>query len=465
VFRLKKKHIITAMASVFLATPMMRPLEVDASQKLNELQQQEQELKKESQKVGGEIKSREENMATLEKEKAQLEKEVTELQADIDQLVVEINEQEKEIERIQTEIERLQEEIVQLEKQIEARNEQLESQARSVQTNASATDVIDLVLSAESLSDLIGRITVVNKLVSSNQEIMEDQIADQNALEENEKQVVAEQEAMEEVKAQLEISRNNLVNQRVELDDKIVQIAEKYDMNAEERESFINEQAVLAERTSTLNKEMQAEKQRIIEEERARQEAIRVAQEKARKEAEAKAKAEAKARAEAEAKAKAEAKAQASASQKAQASTSSNSSNNGSTSNRAPSSSGWVRPANGRFTSGYGYRTHPVTGERGSFHAGVDIAGGGPIRASRAGTVKAASYNGTYGYRVIIDHGDGYSSLYAHMQSNLSVAPGQRVSQGQQIGIMGTTGRSTGVHLHFEVHKNGQAVNPMNYIR
>ncbi|MDZ7834901.1 MAG: peptidoglycan DD-metalloendopeptidase family protein [Alkalibacterium sp.] len=209
--------------------------------------------------------------------------------------------------------------------------------------------------------------------------------------------------------------------------------------------------AIIAERTSTLNEEMKAEKQRIIEEERARQEALRIAEEKRQKEAEAKAKAEAAARAKAEAK----------ASKSSQASTSSKPASTTS----SQSNSGWTRPANGRYTSGFGYRTHPVTGKRGSFHNGTDIAGGGPIVASRAGTVKSASYSGTYGYRVIIDHGDGYETLYAHMQPNLSVAPGQRVSQGQQLGIMGTTGRSTGVHLHFIVYKNGTPVNPMNYIR
>ncbi|WP_368645639.1 peptidoglycan DD-metalloendopeptidase family protein [Alkalibacterium putridalgicola] len=457
---MKKKYILTFIASVILAGPLMQPIEVEASQKLEELEIQQQELESESQKIGTEVQSREEKMASLEKEKAQLEKEVTALQADIDTLVLEINEQENEIQRIKEEIERLQKEIVQLQQQIDNRNEQLESQARSVQTNASASDIVDLLMSAESLSDLVGRINVVNKLVTANQDIMGEQIADQNALEENEKQVKAEQEEMEKVKAQLEVSRNNLVNQRVELDDKIVQIAEKYEMNAEERESFINEQAILAERTSTLNEEMKAEKQRIIEEERARQEAIRIAQEKAQREAEAKAKAEAAARAKAEAKTAAAAK----ANDKPQAATSSNNaSSTEASSNVAPTSNGWTRPARGRISSPYGWRTHPIFGDR-TFHTGVDIAGSGPIIAARAGTVTTAGYNGALGYYVKVDHGDGYTSVYSHMQPNLSVARGQRVSQGQQLGIMGTTGDSTGVHLDFKVYKNGETVDPMNYI-
>jgi len=454
----KKKYILTLIASVMLAGPLMQPIEVEASQKLEELEIQQQELESESQKIGNEIQNREEKMQALENEKIQLEEEVAVLQADIDDLVIEISEQEKEIDHIKEEIEQLKVEIARLQEQIDKRNEQLESQARSVQTNANPSDIVDLLMSAESLTDLVGRIGVVNKLVSANQDIMAAQIADQNALEESEKQVKAEQEEMEKVKAQLEVSRNNLVNQRVELDDKIVQIAEKYEMNAEERESFINEQAILAERTSTLNEEMKAEKQRIIEEERARQEAIRIAQEKAQREAEAKAKAEAAARA------KAEATAQKEKNNNSQVTISSNNaSSTEASSNVAPTSNGWTRPARGRISSPYGWRTHPIFGDR-RFHTGVDIAGSGPIIAARAGTVTTAGYNGALGYYVKVDHGDGYTSVYSHMQPNLSVARGQQVSQGQQLGIMGTTGDSTGVHLDFKVYRNGETVDPMNYI-
>lgn len=108
-------------------------------------------------------------------------------------------------------------------------------------------------------------------------------------------------------------------------------------------------------------------------------------------------------------------------------------------------------------------RKHPLTGKS-KLHSGIDIAGGGPIVAARAGKVVQATYSGGFGYTVLIDHGDGYSSRYAHMKPSLSVAPGQTVSQGQQLGIMGTTGTSTGVHLHFEILKGGSTVDPLPYI-
>ncbi|MFZ2583078.1 MAG: LysM peptidoglycan-binding domain-containing protein, partial [Trichococcus flocculiformis] len=102
------------------------------------------------------------------------------------------------------------------------------------------------------------------------------------------------------------------------------------------------------------------------------------------------------------------------------------------------------------------------------FHRGVDIAGSGTISAAQAGVVEVATYHYSYGNYVVINHGkiNGVTikTLYAHMQSGLSVSVGQTVSQGQKIGVMGTTGSSTGVHLHFEVQENGAVVNPMNYI-
>ena len=129
------------------------------------------------------------------------------------------------------------------------------------------------------------------------------------------------------------------------------------------------------------------------------------------------------------------------------------------------SKEGWGRPCSWiKLTSPYGYRIHPVTGKY-KFHNGVDLANnqGTPIYAVRSGRVTVATYGGTYGYYVTINHGDGYSSLYAHM-THYVVSKGQDVKKGQLIGYMGSTGRSTGPHLHFSIFYNGSSVNPMNYI-
>ena len=126
----------------------------------------------------------------------------------------------------------------------------------------------------------------------------------------------------------------------------------------------------------------------------------------------------------------------------------------------------WKVPINyTAFTSPFGYRIHPIYGYK-KFHYGVDLAAptGTPIYATRGGTVDTASYNGSAGYYVQINHGDGFRSIYMHM-THYVVGSGQHVSQGQVIGYCGSTGGSTGPHLHFGISYNGSYVNPANYIR
>ena len=121
--------------------------------------------------------------------------------------------------------------------------------------------------------------------------------------------------------------------------------------------------------------------------------------------------------------------------------------------------------ANVRQTSGFGMRRHPLTGRQ-TMHNGLDWAGarGTPILASADGVVKQAGRQGGYGNLVIIQHEFGIETYYAHLNS-IDVRVGQRVSRGQRIGGMGTTGASTGVHLHYEVRVNGRPVNPITYVR
>jgi len=121
-----------------------------------------------------------------------------------------------------------------------------------------------------------------------------------------------------------------------------------------------------------------------------------------------------------------------------------------------------IWPTSGRVTSYYGGRY--IFGSY-SFHRGIDIASGygTAIVASDGGTVVSAGYNGTYGNIIVISHGNGVETAYAHC-SSMAVSAGQQVYQGQYIGAMGRTGRATGNHLHFEVRVNGSTVNPLSYL-
>ncbi len=124
----------------------------------------------------------------------------------------------------------------------------------------------------------------------------------------------------------------------------------------------------------------------------------------------------------------------------------------------------WPVPGRTTISSGYGRRTSPISG-RGEFHTGLDIPAptGTKIYAAESGIViNAGTING-YGYTVIIDHGNGLSTLYAH-NSRLNVKVGQTVKRGDLIAFAGSTGYSTGAHCHFEVRKNGKHTNPWSYL-
>ncbi len=119
---------------------------------------------------------------------------------------------------------------------------------------------------------------------------------------------------------------------------------------------------------------------------------------------------------------------------------------------------GWVK-------SGFGYRIHPIFGTR-RFHSGIDIAAsyGTLVKAADGGQVVQAGYFGGYGYSIMLYHGGGFATWYAHL-SSINVSMGQMVQRGQVIGLVGSTGWSTGPHLHFEVRINGTPQNPLAYLQ
>ncbi|MBA4248694.1 MAG: hypothetical protein C0444_10445 [Microbacterium sp.] len=128
---------------------------------------------------------------------------------------------------------------------------------------------------------------------------------------------------------------------------------------------------------------------------------------------------------------------------------------------------GWAVPVSGYISSPYGYRVHPISG-RVAFHSGTDIATscGRPMFAASSGTVEYAGWNGSYGYFVRINHGGGLTTAYGHIQEGgILVQMGQPVAVGQQIARVGTTGNSTGCHLHLEIRQNGSSTDPIPYLR
>ena len=123
-------------------------------------------------------------------------------------------------------------------------------------------------------------------------------------------------------------------------------------------------------------------------------------------------------------------------------------------------------PHNGKVTSKFGYRSNPFTNRGREMHSGVDLKGstGDPLKATATGKVTFAGYDGDYGYVVKVKHQNGYETRYAHL-SKTKVKQGQSIDAGKTIGLLGSTGRSTGPHLHYEILKNDKKINPEKYFK
>jgi LysM repeat protein len=126
----------------------------------------------------------------------------------------------------------------------------------------------------------------------------------------------------------------------------------------------------------------------------------------------------------------------------------------------------FIWPINGSITSSYGYRRDPFNGSRRQFHSGIDIRAsmGTPVMAAMAGRVSSVGYDNVFGNYVVVNHHSGYRTLYGHM-SVIRTRTGAYVAMGERIGDVGSTGQSTGPHLHFTVYKNGVTVNPRSLMR
>ncbi|MCR6112099.1 peptidoglycan DD-metalloendopeptidase family protein [Bacillus sp. A301a_S52] len=399
---------------------------------------------------------KESEAAEREEELESIEEEITDVKEEIKQLddeVIETNEQisvkEEEVDETTARVEQLHEDIEELEERIAARDELLKERVKSMYQNGGNVNYLEVVLGAQSFGDLVERVSALNSIAQQDRAILEEHIEDMEALEiateelENELASLENQMAeLEGLKEQLEqqleakgVLIDDLEAQGYEIEDDLLSIEEERELLKAQEEAAKIELAAWEEEQKRLEEER---KKKEEEERRQREEAERREAEKANQ---------------------------------SSGSSSSNSSNETASSSNGGSAT-FHRPANGRVTSGFGSRTHPVYGTTRQ-HNGIDYGrdGGTGIFAAEAGTVVSARSMGGYGNTIIITHvidGKTYATLYAHLAS-FNVSVGDRVSRGQNIATMGTTGTSTGVHLHFEVHPGGysggsSAVNPAPYL-
>lgn len=414
----------------------------DLKGKQQEVQQKQSELNSGIQEKAHEISKNQTKLEAIMAKILELDEKIQETQSKIDDVQAQID-------QTKAEIEALQASIAELQRKIDERTALLQERARAIQLSGGSVDYIDVLLGANSFVDFIDRFSAVNTLIEADREIMREQAAD--------KKLLAEQKAEVETKlAEQEERKAELVQLKASLDGQKKQQAQlEKDLKAEQDRLSHEKSALEKEHQKQMN--ISASLEAKITKEQARLAKLaREAELKRQREAAAARKAAAAQAAKAAASSKSAAPAVTRASAPVTAAGNAN----------------FIRPAPGRYTSGFGGRDIGAGHES---HLGQDIANapGTPIVASAGGYVSHAGSMGGYGNVVIITHsinGRSYATAYAHMNS-VGVSVGQAVSQGQYIGAMGNTGRSTGPHLHFEIHigswngARSNAVNPAPFLR
>lgn len=294
-------------------------------------------------------------------------------------------------------------------------NEAYKTRLRAMEENGKLS-YWSILFKANSFLDLLDQINMIAEIAERDQEILAELQEVANEIQTAQEEMLADKSELETVKEELDASVAELDEKRAESDDLLKKLVE----NADELQAYYAE---LEEQHLELDAE-------IAEKEKAYTEALKK-EEEANKPA-----------------------------------SSGGGSGDGPAYN-GEAGNGFAWPSSCTYiTSSYGYRDSPFGNGSSTWHTGIDIGAsrGSAIYASKAGTVTTAGWSSTgYGNYVVINHGDGSSSLYGHM-TNYIVSAGQYVSQGQVIGYVGSTGNSTGPHLHFTIYINGSTVNPLAYL-
>ncbi len=401
-----KSRFVYSLLVIVLGLTFMLP-----GYAFNSLEGKIQDSKKELSRIQDRLDSRSWELVECQNEGKRLEKELNVLKNDISQLQEDINLLEIDIEETEEKIVVAEEELEEAESHLQRRDELLQKRLRAIYENGD-TSYLDVLFSAYTFSEFLTRLNDLKLIAENDLKLLEEAYIARNIVQEK-------KEKLEEEKGHLLALKAGLLERREELNNKIAQ-----------QEVLLKELQAETEKLEKAIEELEREAAKVEND-------IKRLQDEYRKQTE----------------------------------------------QFIPSGKLlWPLAEYGTswITSPYGNRTHPITGQPGTFHGGIDIGiprtrwpgsstyNGNPvyIRASENGVVIFAGINGTlnygYGRMIIIDHGQGIATLYAHCHS-LLVAPGQVVSKGQPIAIVGSTGSSTGPHIHFEVRVNGTRQNPMNY--
>lgn len=425
------KKTASLLAFMLLAGMTFQPSDGYAKNSISDIDQQIQQLESKAASA-----KQEQKKAAANKQEAQHYKNKT--NAYLKVVLEQINVVSDELASVSLQIENTEEDLRTTKKDLQAaedrivaREKLLESRVRLMYTDG-AVSYLDVLLSSTSFTDFLTRADSLKTIVDQDQHLLDEHKKD--------KQLVVEKKAdLDRQYAEAKSLYSQKKQRKSQLNDKEKEkqvLLASYDAKIEQSEELTAEQEAVLMQIAGKRSALLQEKNKLREQQAA---------------------AAAKARAQAAARAKAAAKAP----------TRVSSSSNGEVTYSSGSGI-FARPVSGgRISSPFGPRIHPITGEVGKLHAGVDFAVpvGTSVHAASGGIVIMAEWYSGYGYTVIIDHGGGLWSLYGHLrEGGFKVSKGDTVNKGDTIAESGNTGNSTGPHLHFEVRDNGTAVNPMNYL-
>lgn len=380
-------------------------------------------------------------LAELRENKESTEAYIEELDRQIQELALQIQETQDQLDATQAELEKTQAEL-EVAKEKEAEQYSALKARIKVMYESGDTSLIEIFLKAADISTILNATEYISKISDYDNQLLTALNETRKEIERIEAKLEEQLEQIKLLKEQLELEQQNLETiyqaKQVELASLLGDIDVTYSnmMNTEDEIAVTNQ--ILADIIAA--EEAEAARQKAAAEAAAAEAAAAAAQQQS-------------------------SSGSASTGSNPSTGTSSGTSSGGSSSSGssyATGTLGW--PCGGYISSYYGARTSPTAGAS-SYHQGVDFAAsaGSPIYAADGGTVVTSSYSSARGYYVIVSHGNGISTLYQHC-SAVYVSAGQAVSKGQTIAAVGSTGISTGAHLHFEVFVGGQNVDPMSYL-
>ncbi|WP_336864353.1 murein hydrolase activator EnvC family protein [Peribacillus frigoritolerans] len=461
-----KKNIIAMNASIMIGLGSILAAPSVYAESISDLEKQKESIQEKRSGVESNISDTEKKIDSLQDKQMTAEDQIAAIEAKIAESAKKIDAKNAEITQTKKEIEALKEEIKVLKERIAKRNEVLKERALSFQETGGDVNYLEVLFGSSSFGDLVDRVGAVATIAEADRDILKEHELDKKDLEEKQKAVETKLASLEVAKAELLEIQKQQKQQKQEKDALVKKLKQQTERHEDEKMGLEEEKANLAAQEKAIKSAISLEHQRLAELEAARKKAAAEAKKRAEQEA-----------AQAAAQAASQAASQASESKKQSTSSGYSAKSNSSSSSSPASSNVSQAPAvsSGTFTRPSAGYVSSTMGERwNKQHAGIDIAASGtvPIVAAADGVVSRSYFSSSYGNVIFVTHsigGQQWTTVYAHMNSRLA-SEGAVVAKGQQIGIMGNTGRSYGQHLHFELHKGAwnysksNAVNPLNYI-